>query len=158
MNSKCILRTGVGVALWACLALSGGCSSSGHIAGVVAGGQNFVISLSGFKDDIGKTFYLKVTNTDTGTLVAWSTPVIIETDGFYFYYPDIILSGGHYNVDMWVDADNNGLLDHSPNGTPAGVDESWRVTGTGADDGLKLTFVRNTEWTDVTPFWPNNGA
>jgi hypothetical protein len=151
MGRKRLIQAGGLAVIAACLLLAlPGCRGS---AGIPLGG-NFKIAFNGFHDQIGKTFYLNIVEASTGHLVAWSTPVTIQTEGFFFAYPGVIEDGHSYNVNFWVDTDNNGQLDHSPNGSPPGVDESWRVTATGTPAGLSLSFHANTDWMDITPFWP----
>lgn len=146
---KNIMRTTLVLAvLVLAVALAGGCGGTKNVATL----GNFTMNFSGFTPHIGSMFYLKLVDTTAGSTVALATPAAITADAFSVTFPNIVVSGHTYNVDFWVDTDANGTLDHSPNGTPVGVDHSWRVTGAGTDTGLALNFAHNTSWVDITPY------
>lgn len=136
------------IALLAAGTLLGGCGGTNNVGTL----GNFVIALNGFAAHIGSDFYLKVVDTGSNATVGLANPTAIATDGFSVTIPDIISSSRNYRIDFWVDVNDDGVLDRSPAGTPAGVDESWRLTGTGGSSGLAMTFTYNTTWQDVTPF------
>jgi uncharacterized protein (DUF2141 family) len=136
------------LAIAALTVMGSGCGGTKN----VATNGNFVIALSGFGSQIGRTFFLKVVDVASGATVGLGTPTTIATEGFSLNLLNIISSGRDYRVDFWVDVDGNGILDRSPNGTPAGVDQSWRLTGTGGSSGLALTFSYDTNFQDITPF------
>jgi hypothetical protein len=130
-----------------CCALLG-CSGTKN----VATNGDFVINFSGFTPENGKQFYLKLVDATTTHTAGFSTPMAISSDSFSISLPDVVESGHNYNVDFWVDEDGNATLDKSPSGTPAGVDHSWRVTGTSDEHGLALTFTHSPAYNDITPF------
>jgi hypothetical protein len=134
--------------LLCCLVVAAGCGGTKNVGTLT----NFNETFSGFTPHIGMTFYLKLVDTTTNQTVAMSTPTAIAGDSFSITFPSVIQTGHNYRVDFWVDVDGNGTLDHSPNGTPAGVDHSWRQTATGTATGVALTFPHDTNWVDITPF------
>jgi hypothetical protein len=125
-----------------------GCSGTKN----VGTNGDLVINLTGFTPEIGKMLYLKLFDVTGSHTAGLSTPMTINSDAFSISLPNVVQGGHNYNVDFWVDENGDALLDKSPNGTPAGVDHSWRVTGTGGEHGLALTFTRDTAFDDVTPF------
>jgi hypothetical protein len=125
-----------------------GCSGTKN----VATNGDFVINFAGFTPEMGKQFYLKLVDTTVSHTAGLSTPMAIATDSFSISLPDVVTPNHSYNVDFWVDEDGNATLDKSPTGTPAGVDHSWRVTGTADEHGLALTFTHDVNYDDITPF------
>jgi hypothetical protein len=136
------------LALCGLAVVSAGCGGTNNVGTL----GNFVITFSGFTPHIGNDFYLKVVDVASGGTVGLATPTAITSDGFSVTLHNIIVSGRAYRVDFWADMDDNGIADRSPNGTPAGVDHTWRLTGTGTASGLAMTFAHDTNWTDITPF------
>jgi len=138
--------------LTACLLLIVGCGSSAKNADPTL--RDFTMNFTGFTPHIGDTFYLRVTDTTTATktVVGTATPTVLTSANFTVTLAKIIQDGHTYQIDFWADVDGNGTLDHTPNGTPAGVDHSWRKTGIGTATGLSVSFVHDTNWTDITPW------
>jgi hypothetical protein len=148
MKAMKTMRIVMTVALLAGVLAAAGCSGTKNVANL----SNFSMSFNGFTPVIGKTFYLKLVDTTNGDTLAITTPTAVTADGFSVTLPNLIQNGHNYRTDFWVDIDGDGLLDHSPNGTPAGVDNSWSVIGTGSAAGLSQTFTYNTNFVDITPF------
>jgi hypothetical protein len=128
--------------------LLGGCSGSDNMKEL----SNFTMNFSGFTPVIGKTFTLKLVDTSTGDILALTTPTAVAADNFSVVLPSVIQNAHSYRIDFWVDMDDSGTVDHSPNGAPDGADQSWSVTGSGHLAGLTHNFVYNTNFVDITPF------
>jgi hypothetical protein len=135
------------IALLAILLAS--CSTGG---GVVNTSGDFAMNFTGFTPHLGETLYLKVVDTTTNSTAGTMTPRVVTSDAFTVSLPGIIDQGDTYRVDFGVDVDGDGILDRSPDGTPAGVDHTWRKTFTAANADLNVSFVHDTDWTDITPF------
>lgn len=138
----------IALALSALALLGSGCGGTNNVGSL----GNFVMAFSGFGPHVGRDFYLKVVDLGANTTVGLSTPTAIASEGFSVSLNNIINSGRNYRIDFWVDVDDNGTLDRSPAGNPAGVDASWRRTATGTDTGIALTFANDTNYQDITPF------
>ena len=142
------IRTIALVLACALFALLAGCSN-----GKTVTKNDFNITYTGFDPHVGEDFYLKVVEVASGDKVGESVAnSTVPSAGFTLNIPDIIEEGKQYNVDFFADVDGNGTADLSPDGTPAGVDHTWRLTGTGTSTGLNLTFAHDTNWTNITPF------
>jgi hypothetical protein len=149
MKPRLILRVALGALALALAVLASSCGGTKNVGTL----GNFSMNFTGFTPHLGMTFYLRLVDTTNHTTVSITTPTTITGDAFSVTLPSTITEGHTYDVDFWVDVDGNGTLDHSPSGTPAGVDHSWRKTGTGTAAGLSMTFAHDTNWTDITP-WP----
>jgi hypothetical protein len=115
---------------------------------------DLIMNFTGFGPHVGKTFYLKVvdktnsTNVVTGTLA----PRVITADAFTVELPGAVREGNSYHIDFGIDIDGNGVLDNSPAGSPAGIDQTWRITDSAWNPDLLRHFEYDTVWTDITPF------
>jgi hypothetical protein len=120
--------------------------------GIINTTGDFTMDFTGFTPHLGHTFYLKVVDNVTGQTVGTLTPRVVTNDAFSVSLPGIIDQGKTYRVDFAADVDGNGTIDRSPDGTPAGVDHTWRKTFTAAGPDLTASFVHDVAWTDITPF------
>jgi hypothetical protein len=112
--------------------------------------EDFNIAFTDFSVHSGQYFYLKVVDTTDNSTVGSVTPFIVNEADFNVSLPGILESGTEYNVDFWFDVDGDSVLDGTPlNG---GVDHAWRLTETAGDDGLSLSFMHDTNFTDIRPF------
>jgi hypothetical protein len=133
------------------IALGAGCSGREAITDNTG---DLVIDFSGFAPHIGKTFYMKVVDLTNSTVAVTGTltPRVITTDSFMVEIPNSVREGGSYHIDFGIDIDGNGVLDNSPAGNPAGIDQTWRITDSAWQPDILRSFDYNTEWTDITPF------
>lgn len=98
--------------------------------------------------DTGNTMFLRVTKI-TGPDTLQDTVQIAErtvdslTDSFTVVFPNLLNENTLYNVDFFVDRNNNGRYDGPP------ADPSWRVVVNDVERDTVIDFVRNTNFTDI---------
>jgi hypothetical protein len=114
--------------------------------------EDFVAHFTMFEPHVGQTLYLKVVDTATGLTVGTVTPFEVTSATFDVTLPTILTSGTDYTIDFWADVDGSGTLDATPIGDPVGVDHAWRLNSTADGDGIELTFMHDTNFTDIRPF------
>lgn len=141
--------------LLAALALSAGCGTA--VGGTSDPIDDVVLNARGFNQYAGNTMYVKVVEQDDNDPNTFPQPVMVAprtiTNGaFTVRVPNAIQEGRMYNIDFWVDTNSDGILDRSPNGSPAGVDRSWRIQRMAGTEDMVLDFTADENWTDITPF------
>jgi hypothetical protein len=155
MYTPNLLRSSLGaLAVAVSLGLAAGCTGPGF-GGTSDPSGNLIMDFSGFNQYSGKTLYMKVTDLDAATVAEGPTviePVVIGSGAFSVTAFNAFHTNHRHNIDIWVDVDGNGLLDHSPNGFPVGVDASWRIERVAMPGNTRMSFTPTTAWTDITPF------
>ena len=111
------------------------------------------VDFKGFSYHVGQNFYVRLFNSSTAQEVPLSRKSFKLTQSDFSIEIDSILFekvyygiGGNYNLDFYVDVNNNGVYDAPP------ADHSWRVSILGMKQDSTLSFSHNTNFTDIQ--WP----
>jgi hypothetical protein len=141
----------IGVLLMLSLLAAAGCGSRNNDN---PNRSNFRLNLNGFNNQVGRKVSVKVTDVTNGssTVVGQTTASAIATGAFNVDIPNVIQANHQYQIDTWVDVDNNGVVDRGPTGNPAGVDLTWRTTAMGTSTGLTSNLDYTMAYTDITPW------
>jgi plastocyanin len=89
---------------------------------------------------IGEDFYLAVTDTATGMETG---RVHVVADSVFSVMVPGIETGKSYHVDFWADFNENGMYDTPP------TDHAWRIELNDVMGDTTLTFIHNTDFTDI---------
>ncbi len=100
-----------------------------------SGSFDLAVSGAGFGADEGKTMWIAVVRTDTGTIVA-SDSATVQNGTFAFLFSALLDQGVAYEVDYYADVNGDGRCEPPP------ADQPWRrdVPPPTASVSLDLTF------------------
>jgi plastocyanin len=102
------------------------------------------VQFSGMTPHIGQLFELYVTNTEDGMIK--DTVIIEELTSADFEVTSASLMSGHsYTINFWADFNDNGVYDAPP------VDHAWQIALDSIGGDTTITFVHNTDFTDIFP-------
>ena len=110
---------------------------------VATGPFNLTINFSGMTPNIGQMFRLRVVEQSTGSSVKDTTIASLTTANFQIAFPKILESGKSYNIDFYIDLNQNGVYDTPP------VDHAWRLTVSSPTADVTLAFSPNSSYTDI---------
>jgi|GEM_PF-1240739 len=102
------------------------------------------VEFSGMNPHMGQDLYLAVINTATGMEAG---RVHVVADSVFSVMVPGIESGKSYHVDFWADFNENGMYDTPP------TDHAWRLELNDVMGDTTLTFIHNTDFTDI--MWKN---
>ncbi len=98
------------------------------------------VDFSGMNPHIGQDLYLAVRDAATG-METGRTHVV--ADSVFSVMVPGIETGMSYHVDFWVDFNENGMYDTPP------TDHAWRLDLNDVMGDTTLTFIHNTNFTDI---------
>jgi plastocyanin len=102
------------------------------------------VRFSDMTPHIGQLFELYVTNTEDGMIK--DTVIIEELTSADFEVTSASLMSGHsYTVNFFADFNDNGVYDAPP------VDHAWQIVLDSISGDTTITFVHNTDFTDIFP-------
>jgi plastocyanin len=106
--------------------------------------NKLTVEFSGMNPHIGQMFALYVVNAGDGAI---QDSVIVEeiTEADFTVDSYIILPGNSYFINFFADFNDNGIYDAPP------VDHAWQLMLENVAGDTTLTFMHNTEFTDIFP-------
>jgi plastocyanin len=106
--------------------------------------NKLTVELSGMNPHIGQMFALYVVNANDGAI---QDTVIIEeiTEADFTVNSYNIMPGNSYYINFFADFNGNGMYDAPP------VDHAWQLMLENVAGDTTLTFVHNTDFTDIFP-------
>jgi hypothetical protein len=110
----------------------------------VTEGDDFTFEAEMMGPHMNQMFELRVIEADSGRLVGRYVLAEITAADFTIELPGILQPDTEYRVDFFADYNMDGDYD------PPSADHAWRRMGTsGNNNGLTITFVHDTTFTDV---------
>ena len=138
------------LALSIAVLLLGSCGNGNDNGGDPVTLGDFVMNFSDFGPHLNQDLRVKVAQASSGNTIADAPVHFVDTETFTITIDDILESGETYNIDVWADVDDDGILDGTP--LTGGVDHAWRFVRTADAAGINFTYVHDTNFTDIRPF------
>ncbi len=106
-------------------------------------GRMATLKFMNFTDFVGDMMEIRIIEADSKRVVGFYRYDEIPNIVFTAFLPEIIREDIDYQIDFYVDRNQNRLYDPPPE------DHAWRLTATGTSAGFSLTFSHNRDFVDI---------